>query len=99
MQHDLRRAALRVGEHVGALRHARRPLAYFLRSMKPSFWRVSTRHTGPCVCSIATRHASAVSVASAGRMTVSSGIARSADSCSTGWCVGPSSPSPIESCV
>jgi hypothetical protein len=27
------------------------------------------------------------------------GIARSAASCSMGWCVGPSSPKPIESCV
>jgi hypothetical protein len=26
-------------------------------------------------------------------------MARSADSCSIGWCVGPSSPRPIESCV
>ena len=39
------------------------------RSMKPSFWRVSTSATGPCSCSTATRHASAVSVASAGRIT------------------------------
>src|SRR5699024_12402915 len=28
-----------------------------------------------------------------------SGIARSAERCSIGWCVGPSSPRPIESCV
>jgi hypothetical protein len=27
------------------------------------------------------------------------GVARSAASCSIGWCVGPSSPTPIESCV
>ena len=27
------------------------------------------------------------------------GMARSEASCSIGWCVGPSSPSPIESCV
>ena len=26
-------------------------------------------------------------------------MARSDASCSTGWCVGPSSPTPIESCV
>ena len=29
----------------------------------------------------------------------SPGMARSEASCSTGWCVGPSSPSPIASCV
>ena len=34
--------------------------------MKPSFWRVSTRHTGPSVCVSAVRQLSAVSVASAG---------------------------------
>ena len=43
------------------------------RSMKPSFWRVSTSATGPFLCLSATRHASAVSVASAGRITVKSG--------------------------
>jgi hypothetical protein len=32
-------------------------------------------------------------------MTSRPGIARSDASCSTGWCVGPSSPTPIESCV
>ncbi len=73
--------------------------AYFVRSMKPSFWRVRTRATGPVVCVSATRHASAVSVASAGRTTVMFGIERSDVSCSIGWCVGPSSPRPIESCV
>ena len=46
-----------------------------------------------------TRQASVVSVASAGRSTTRPGIARSAARCSTGWCVGPSSPSATESCV
>ena len=46
-----------------------------------------------------TRQASATSLASAGRRTISPGIARSDASCSTGWCVGPSSPTPIESWV
>ena len=45
-----------------------------------------------------TRHASAVSFASAGRITRMPGIARIAASCSMGWWVGPSSPTPIESC-
>ena len=44
-------------------------------------------------------HTTAVSLASAGRTTVKSGMARSAASCSIGWCVGPSSPSATESCV
>jgi hypothetical protein len=34
-----------------------------------------------------------------GRITSSPGMARSEGRCSTGWCVGPSSPTPIESCV
>ena len=37
--------------------------------------------------------------ASAGRITVRFGIARSAARCSIGWWVGPSSPRPIESWV
>ena len=45
------------------------------------------------------RQACAVSFASAGRTTDRLGIARSAERCSIGWCVGPSSPRPIESCV
>jgi hypothetical protein len=32
-------------------------------------------------------------------MIEKNGIARSDMSCSTAWCVGPSSPSPMESCV
>ncbi len=54
---------------------------------------------GPSRSWTITRHASAVSVASAGRSTTSPGIARSAARCSTGWWVGPSSPSATESCV
>ena len=43
------------------------------------------------------RQAAATSFASQGRITFRPGIARSEARCSTGWCVGPSSPSPIES--
>ena len=39
----------------------------------------------------------AVSLASAGRMSWRPGMARSAARCSTGWWVGPSSPTPTES--
>ena len=46
-----------------------------------------------------TFHASTTSLASAGRSTIRPGIARSDASCSIGWCVGPSSPTPIESWV
>ena len=46
-----------------------------------------------------TRHASAISFASPGRITISPGIGRSDARCSTGWCIGPSSTTPIESWV
>ena len=49
--------------------------------------------------SIATRHPTVVSFASAGRKTVMLGVARRVASCSTGWWVGPSSPRPTESWV
>jgi hypothetical protein len=45
------------------------------------------------------RYATAVSSDSPGRITVRFGIARSEASCSTGWWVGPSSPSAMLSCV
>jgi hypothetical protein len=45
------------------------------------------------------RHASTTSFASPGRMSTSPGVARKPASCSIGWWVGPSSPTPIESCV
>ena len=62
-QHHARRLSTRrVGEHVGALGRRPRPSAYTVRSMKGSFWRVSTSATGPLLCSTATRHATAVSV-------------------------------------
>ena len=72
------------------------------RSAVPSstgtFWRVRISAVGPSP-SRCTRHAAATSLASAGRMTRSPGIARSDASCSIGWWVGPSSPTPTESCV
>jgi hypothetical protein len=46
-----------------------------------------------------TRQASTASLASDGRSVINPGIARRDASCSTGWCVGPSSPTPIESWV
>ena len=58
--------------------------AYFSRSMSGNFCLVSTSATGPCSCSTAIRHATAVSFASPGRMTVMSGMARRPESCSIG---------------
>ena len=55
--------------------------------------------SGASRCSSASCQHSTVSTASHGRNTSRFGIARSAARCSTGWWVGPSSPSPIESCV
>ena len=70
-----------------------------LRSSVGSAWRDSAKLTGSCVCAIATRQPSATSLASAGRIVIIPGIARSVESCSIGWCVGPSSPTPMLSCV
>ncbi|MDT4890738.1 hypothetical protein FQZ97_1276470 [compost metagenome] len=47
----------------------------------------------------ATAQATAVSAVSAGRQTSRLGIRRRLAACSTDWCVGPSSPRPMESCV
>ena len=49
--------------------------------------------------SIAAAQATAVSAVSHGRQTSRFGIRRSDAACSIDWCVGPSSPRPIESCV
>src|ERR1051325_1299962 len=60
--------------------------------MTPTFWRVRTSATGPLWWPIAARQASTVSVASAGRSTTRSGMARNAASCSIGWWGGPALP-------
>ncbi len=64
-----------------------------------TFSRENESATGPSCRSSATFHAYDVSFASPGRMNQRLGIARSAAYVSTGWCVGPSSPRPTESCV
>ena len=63
----------------------RRPsaAANCFRSSVGTFCRVRTRATGRSRVSIATRQATAVSLASAGRMTMSCGIARKLATCST----------------
>ena len=86
----------RVGQHVGA---APTPAAgaYRLRSSVGSFWRVRTQRRGAVVVAQRDLHASTVSLASAGRRSPSGPGWRAAPArCSTGWCVGPSSPRPID---
>ena len=62
-------AARRVEQDVGAPRARPRPRPAAARSSTGSFWRVSTSTVGPSRRAIATRHASTVSAASAGRRT------------------------------
>ena len=54
---------------------------------------------GWCFNCMTTRHASTTSFGSPGRSTIMPGMARNEASCSMGWWVGPSSPTPIESWV
>ena len=95
-QQDLGVATRRFGKNVGVLSPDAGP--YFVRSNVGSGWR-STSATGSWRSPSVTRHASATSLASHGRIVIRPGIARSDRICSTGWWVGPSSPTPIESCV
>jgi hypothetical protein len=69
------------------------------RSSAGSVWRESAKSVGPSARSSATPNAAAVSSPSAGRITSRFGMSRSADRCSTAWCVGPSSPRKMLSCV
>lgn len=62
-------------------------------------WRERMSEVGPSLRITDCTKAPAVSSASAGRITSMLGMTRSAETASTGWCVGPSSPTPIESCV
>jgi len=64
--------------------------------MLATVWRDSTSAVGPS-CRTARTQASRVSFGSAGRITCRPGMARNVARCSTGWCVGPSSPTPTES--
>jgi hypothetical protein len=62
-------------------------------------WRLRISAVGPSCVEGDPPGRPAVSLASAGRMTDRPGMARSDASCSTGWWVGPSSPTPTESWV
>ena len=62
-------------------------------------WRESRRLVGPSRRSTAACHATIDSTASHGRHTDMFGINRNVAACSTAWCVGPSSPRPMESWV
>ena len=55
--------------------------------------------SGPSLRSIAAAQATAVSTVSQGRQTSMPGSGAGWTTCSTDWCVGPSSPRPMESCV
>ena len=63
------------------------------------FWRDRAMTEGVARAETASFQHSAVSTASAGRKTRRLGMARREATCSTGWWVGPSSPTPMESCV
>ena len=92
-QDHVRARAAAVAQHVGAALDrvvgdrapGRAPAATGARARAPS---------GVSVARSAKLQASAVSCASAGRTTLMFGVARSVASCSIGWCVGPSSPTP-----
>ena len=62
-----------------------------------SFCLVKAIILGELELSSASSQHSKVSVVSAGLKTCKFGMSLSPESCSTGWWVGPSSPSPIES--
>ena len=102
-QDDVRSGRLPSGlpEHVGAALDAGSVGAATLAAVEHRHVLARQRRArpGPSARSSATFQAYVVSFASAGRITQRFGIARSAARCSTGWCVGPSSPSPTESCV
>ena len=85
-----------VGEHVGALLGAGRA---GLGQDRQVLARQHQARSGRGCAASANFQPATVSFASAGRNTWRFGIARSAIRCSTGWWVGPSSPSPTESCV
>ena len=87
-------AAGRLGQHVGAL-GAQVLVAPAAQHRHRLAGQRQDRGRRTRACSASSQH-SAVSTASAGRNTLRLGMARSAARCSTGWCVGPSSPSPIE---
>ena len=63
-----------------------------------TFWRLKRSDVGPSRRSIAAAHATTVSTESLGRQTSMPGMSRRLAACSIDWCVGPSSPRPIESC-
>ena len=98
-QDHVRLALARLPERVGAAEHA-------LGGVRPRCGRRSAASDAsargqPARPLARARSAtpSTVSFASPGRTYQRFGIARSAMWCSTGWCVGPSSPTPTESCV
>ena len=94
---DVGRAALFAQDDVAAA--SSRRSACVPGGGSATFWRERMSSVGPSLRSSAAAHAAAHSSASAGRHTCTFGMSRSADTCSTDWCVGPSSPRNTESCV
>ena len=88
-QDQLGVAVRRVGEHVAAAAQALG--GGVLRAVEHRHVLAGEHERAPAggARSIATRQASATSLASQGRITLRPGIARSEASCSTGWWVGP----------
>ena len=68
---------------------------FFLRGLR--FCLVKDNTLGVFEVFNANSQHSIVSILSAGLKTFKFGIALNPESCSIGWCVGPSSPKPIES--
>ena len=91
----------RLGQHVGALGDLaeRRRAGVDGLGAYGRFWRDSSSAVGRSRLPSATAQAAAVSAVSQGRQTSRLGIRRSDAACSIDWCVGPSSPRPMESCV
>ena len=98
-QEDVGLAVGRRRQDVGAAMRRSRRGRTLSRSSVGRAWRVRTRTAGSWRRFMMTRQASATSLASAGRSTIRPGMARRAASCSMGWWVGPSSPTPMESWV
>ena len=87
-----------VGEHVGAAAQARGGARARCGRSSGTFWRESDEAArAPAILEDPAPTPRTHSFASAGRITVSFGIARIAARCSTGWWVGPSSPTATES--
>src|SRR5438128_12097041 len=97
-QNDFRWAAGCIGKHVRAAGDAARRRVFVPVERRQRLPRQHQQGRPVLYCTM-WRYVSTTSLASPGRITVIPGMARNEASCSIGWCVGPSSPSPIASWV